>query len=155
MKSIDRLYIFLNEKGIRPTVLEKKLGISNGYFSAQKKRNADMGESILNKVIDYFQDLNPIWLLNGGDDMFKRNASNLSMSVGDNNQQVNVGSSNVVNESNSPYSKNTKTKDQKFEALKIENILLKSENEHLKEKIVLLEKTIDSNQSIINSLLNK
>ena len=69
MKAIDRLYQYLDIKNIKPTNFERELGLARGYYSVQKKRNADIGESILNKIIDYCQDLNPIWLLTGKGEM--------------------------------------------------------------------------------------
>lgn len=71
MKAIDRLYEYFFKKGLKPTAVEKEIGISNGYLSSQKKRSADMGEGILNKIIDYFQDINPIWLITGNGPMLK------------------------------------------------------------------------------------
>lgn len=71
MKAIDRFYNYLAEKSLKPTNIEKELGLSNGYLSAQKKRNADMGEGVMNKIIDYFQDISPNWLLTGEGSMFR------------------------------------------------------------------------------------
>ncbi len=71
MKAIDRLYEYFSKKNLKPTAVEKEIGISNGYLSSQKKRSADMGEGILNKIIDYFQDINPIWLITGNGPMLK------------------------------------------------------------------------------------
>lgn len=71
MKAIERLYQYFDQKGIKPTAFEKEIGLSNGYLSVQKKRCADMGEGILNRIIDYCQDLNPTWLLIGKEEMFK------------------------------------------------------------------------------------
>lgn len=65
MKAIDRIYEYLTIKGIKPTVLEKEIGLSNGYLSVQRKRNADIGEGVLNKIIDYCRDVSPVWLLTG------------------------------------------------------------------------------------------
>jgi hypothetical protein len=74
MKAIARLYKYLDHKGIRPTRLEKEIGLSNGYLGTQSKRNADLGESIMNKIIDYCLDLNAEWLLTGRGDMLKPDA---------------------------------------------------------------------------------
>lgn len=71
MKAIDRLYDYLAEKSLKPTTVEKEMGLSNGYLSAQRKRGADIGESMMNKIIDYFRDINPEWLLTGRGEMLK------------------------------------------------------------------------------------
>lgn len=71
MKAIDRFYEYLAEKSLKPTAIEKEIGLSNGYLSAQKKRNADMGEGMLLKIIDYFRDINPLWLLTGEGPMLR------------------------------------------------------------------------------------
>lgn len=78
MKAIDRFYEYLAEKSLKPTNVEKEIGLSNGYLSAQKKRNADMGEGMMLKVIDYFQDINPMWLLTGEGNMLKDENSSLA-----------------------------------------------------------------------------
>lgn len=69
MKAIERLYQYLETKGIKPTNFEKEMGLSNGYLSIQKKRKADIGESVLKKITEYCRDLNPTWLLTGEGDM--------------------------------------------------------------------------------------
>ena len=71
MKAIDRFYEYLAEKSLKPTTVEKAIGLSNGYLSAQKKRNADMGEGMMLKIIDYFRDIEPLWLLTGEGPMLR------------------------------------------------------------------------------------
>lgn len=71
MKAIERLYEYLKIKGIKPTRLEKEIGLSNGYLGTQLKRKGNLGEDILIKIIDYCLDLSPIWLLTGKGSMIK------------------------------------------------------------------------------------
>ena len=71
MKAVDRLYDYLNVKGLKPTAVEKAIGLYNGYLSAQRKRQADIGEGMMNKIIDYCRDINPEWLLTGKGKMFR------------------------------------------------------------------------------------
>lgn len=75
MKAIDRFYYYLTEKSLKPTAVEKEIGLSNGYLSAQKKRYADMGEGMMLKIIDYFRDINPLWLLTGEGSMLRSDDS--------------------------------------------------------------------------------
>ena len=70
-KIINRLYEYLDYKGVAPTRFEKNIGLSNGYLGTQLKRDADLGESILNKIIDNCLDLNVEWLVAGKNCMLK------------------------------------------------------------------------------------
>ena len=45
------------------TRFEKEVGISNSYFGKQLKRKSDLGEGILNKIVENCLEINPIWLL--------------------------------------------------------------------------------------------
>lgn len=69
MKAIDRFFEYLDYKDIRPTRFEKEVGLSNGYLGTQKKRNADLGEGVIVKIIDFCRDLDINWLLTGVGDM--------------------------------------------------------------------------------------
>lgn len=71
MKSIERLFQYIEFKEIKHTRFEKEIGLSNGYLSLQRKRNADLGESIILKIIDNCLDLNLEWLLTGKGSMLK------------------------------------------------------------------------------------
>jgi hypothetical protein len=71
MKAIDRLFQYFENKEIKPTRLEKEIGLSNGYFGGMRKRNADIGESVLGKILDYFRDISPDWLLSGRGPMLR------------------------------------------------------------------------------------
>ena len=71
MKAIERLYNYIDSRGYKPTTFEKEIGLSSGYLSVQKKRNADIGETVINKINDYCQDLNIEWLLTGRGEMLR------------------------------------------------------------------------------------
>lgn len=89
MKIIDRFFQYIDYKGIKPTVFEKSIGLSNGYLGVQRKRNADIGEGVINKIIDNCLDLSIIWLIRGEGEMLKKNTD------GD---DTNFGSENKKNE---------------------------------------------------------
>lgn len=70
-KIISRLFTYLRKKGIPHTRFEKEIGLSNGYLNTQLKRNSDLGESVIRKIIDYCLDIDPVWLLTGRGSMLK------------------------------------------------------------------------------------
>lgn len=123
MKAIDRFYEYLAEKNLKPTAVEKEIGFSNGYLSAQKKRNADMGEGMMLKIIDYCRDINPLWLLTGEGSMFRSEPSGASSAV---SLQEAPGEA-------AAYYRMYKEKDE-------ENKELLKENARLEERLRLVEK---------------
>lgn len=76
MKIIDRLFEYLNYQGIKPTAFEKQIGLSNGYLGKQKRRNADIGESVLINIIENSPLLSVNWLLFGSGQMLADKNSN-------------------------------------------------------------------------------
>lgn len=75
MKAIDRLFKYLDFKGFKPAPFEREIGLSNGYLGKQKGRNADLGESIILKIIENCPDLSLNWLVaNKGEMIISDNA---------------------------------------------------------------------------------
>lgn len=70
MKIIQRLYQYINEKGVRPAEFERMIGVSNGYISKMYARLSDVGEGVLLQIIENCPDLNPMWLILGRGEMF-------------------------------------------------------------------------------------
>ncbi len=70
MKIIQRLYQYINEKGVRSAEFERMIGVSNGYISKMYARLSDVGEGILLQIIENCPDLNPMWLILGRGEMF-------------------------------------------------------------------------------------
>lgn len=68
-KVIHRIHNYLKLNGIAPTRFEKETGLSNGYLGTQLKRNGNLGEEIINIIINNCRDINPIWLLTGKGEM--------------------------------------------------------------------------------------
>ncbi|WP_338409695.1 hypothetical protein [uncultured Flavobacterium sp.] len=73
MPAIKQLFIYMKANRIRPSELEKNIGLSNGYLKTQLNRNGSIGENIINKIVSYYKDLNPLWLLfHQGDMLLKK-----------------------------------------------------------------------------------
>lgn len=99
MKAIERFYQYLEYKGIKSTRFEKDNGLSNGYLGTQLKRNGNLGEEILNKLVDNCLDINPTWLLTGRGSMVK---------IDNYAQNLNQDNNNYLQEPSSPGFKVTK-----------------------------------------------
>ena len=78
MKAIERIFEYIDFKGINKSELERKTGTSNGYLAKQLQRKADIGESILINILENCPDISPEWLLTGSGQMLKQNVQNLS-----------------------------------------------------------------------------
>ena len=77
-------------KGLQIGLLSKKNNLSNGYIATQLKRNADLGEGILNKILENCLEINPVWLITGKGEMLNHSHNDTphninSHSKGDNN----------------------------------------------------------------------
>jgi hypothetical protein len=115
MKSIERIYKYIDYKNIKAVPFEKKIGLSNGYLGKQLKRNADLGESILTKIIENCPEINPEWLLTGEGEMLKEKTTTAE---------------NLKNENNMNSLET-------LELLKENNALLKENNELFKQNVEL------------------
>ena len=90
MKAIDRIKQYIDYKGFTNRSFEQKNNLSNGYIATQLKRNADLGEGILNKILENCLEINPVWLITGKGEMLNHSYNDTphninSYSKGDNN----------------------------------------------------------------------
>lgn len=65
MKPIERISMYLQFRSITPHAFEKKILLSNGYFSKQLRNQGSVGSDILIKVHAQYTDLNILWVLTG------------------------------------------------------------------------------------------
>ncbi|WP_430410157.1 hypothetical protein [Kordia sp.] len=69
MKIIDRIVKFIKYKNLSMRAFDISIGVGNGYTSKQAKTKASVGSDVLEKIIDQYPDLSPLWLLTGEGDM--------------------------------------------------------------------------------------
>lgn len=71
MKPIERIAIYIHFKKISPHAFEKKIVLSNGYFTKQLKHLGSVGSDILIRVHHAYTDLDILWILTGEGQMIK------------------------------------------------------------------------------------
>mgnify|MGYP006969288982 FL=1 len=71
MKPIERIAIYIHFKKISPHAFEKKIELSNGYYSKQLKQLGSVGSDILIKIHLAYTDLDILWILTGEGQMLK------------------------------------------------------------------------------------
>jgi hypothetical protein len=71
MKPIERIAIYIHFKKISPHAFEKKIELSNGYFSKQLKHLGSVGSDILIRIHHAYTDVDILWVLTGEGQMLK------------------------------------------------------------------------------------
>lgn len=71
MKAIDRLFLYFEHKGLKPTPVGMELGLTNGYLGKMRDRHGSIGSDILETIFSNFPDLSPEWLITGSGSMIK------------------------------------------------------------------------------------
>lgn len=133
-KAINRVFNFLQSKNIKHTRFEKEIGLSNGYLNTQLKRSANLGEEVLNKIINNCLDLNPTWLLTG--------KGNMLIEVSTNTSLENVDYSDPDKQILQEYIKDLKERIEELKEYKAENKELRKKLEKTEQKLNTAEKFI-------------
>ena len=71
MSIIERIYQLIDYKKDSVYKISNEIGVSNGYFSKTKAKNGSVGGDIIEKIVNYYTDVNVEWLLTGKGDMLK------------------------------------------------------------------------------------
>lgn len=74
--TVKRIKEYINYRGISVRRFEESVGFSNGAFASQFKRNKTIGVDRVEKILEVYTDLNPIWLLTGCGNMVLDPAGN-------------------------------------------------------------------------------
>ena len=65
MKIVDRIKQFIENRNLSLRSFDESIGMSKGYMSRQIKANASIGSDVLERMLDEYPELNPVWLLKG------------------------------------------------------------------------------------------
>ena len=68
---LKRLKQFIDTKGISIAAFEQSVGMSNASFGKSLKNNGAIGTDKLEKILNVYPEISPIWLLTGTGDMIK------------------------------------------------------------------------------------
>ena len=141
MKAIGRIKQYIDYKGLTNRAFEQNNDLSNGYIATQLKRNADLGEGILTKILENCLDLNPLWLITGKGEMLKNGDNIIQTTTGDNNISIGKGSIKGNNTINSNTGNDTIKQ-------------LQKELEDCKNQLEDYKKMLSEKDAQINKLLN-
>jgi hypothetical protein len=70
MRTIDRIEEFIRVKDISFNAFDQSIGSGSGYISKQIRNRASVGADVIEKMIQAYEDINPLWLITGKGDMF-------------------------------------------------------------------------------------
>lgn len=70
---IDRLDKYMREKGINDNQVTVNAGLSIGLIGNARRGTHDLGKKAIDKILNYYQDLNRYWLLTGDGRMLNGN----------------------------------------------------------------------------------
>ena len=65
MRLIERLYEFIEHKGLSAYAFERSCELSNGYLKKQSKGGGSVGSDVLEKIHHADPELSLIWLITG------------------------------------------------------------------------------------------
>ncbi|MDR2825024.1 MAG: helix-turn-helix domain-containing protein [Prevotellaceae bacterium] len=79
--TIQRIKEYIDYQGISVSFFEKKIGMSNGSFASQLKKNKTIGVDKLEKILNEYPEISAEWLLRGIGNMLKPNGKGMSQPI--------------------------------------------------------------------------
>lgn len=70
MKAIYRIKKLIDIKGDSISGLEKSIGLGNQTLARALERGSGIKDDVLNKILNRYNDVNPVWLLTGNGEIF-------------------------------------------------------------------------------------
>lgn len=96
MRKIERFDKYMEYKELNDNKVTVQLGLSVGTLGKSRKYGRDLSDKVIEQILNFYTDLNRIWLLTGEGEMIKDKIT--QEANGDNNMQV-AGNSNNINNS--------------------------------------------------------
>ena len=73
-RTIDRFSKYMKAKGLNDNKVTVEVDLSVGTLGKSRKENRDLSAKNIEKILNYYQDLNKVWLLTGEGSMLKETA---------------------------------------------------------------------------------
>ncbi|SEM00963.1 hypothetical protein SAMN04487910_3899 [Aquimarina amphilecti] len=70
-KILDRVIVFAAHLGISLRSFSLSIGASAGYLHRLQSANSNIGGDFIEKIIQLYTEINPVWLVTGEGDMLK------------------------------------------------------------------------------------
>ena len=71
MKKIDRFDKYMKYKGLNDNKVTIQLALSVGTLGKSRKSDRDLSDKVIEKILNFYTDLNRVWLLTGEGEMIK------------------------------------------------------------------------------------
>lgn len=108
-KIIHRLQEYVKCKGITLNQIAVAIGASNSYFSKMANNEGSLGEEVIRKILLYYDDLDPDWLVTGRGKMTKSEAlsqnsdtasvdAKLVQALADANRALSIANKTILNQ---------------------------------------------------------
>ena len=65
MKKIDRFDKYMKYKGLNDNKVTIQLALSVGTLGKSRKSDRDLSDKVIEKILNFYTDLNRVWLLTG------------------------------------------------------------------------------------------
>lgn len=73
-RKIDRFDKYMKYKGLNDNQVTIQLSLSVGIIGKSRKENRDLSNSVIEKILNFYTDLNRNWLLTGDGEMLNHEA---------------------------------------------------------------------------------
>ena len=99
MRIIDRFDLYMKEKGLNDNKVTLALNLSIGVIGKSRMEKRDLSRKTVAKILEYYNDLDPIWLTTGeGEMLCEPRQTKVVMEENNKNNNINQsGVGNVIN----------------------------------------------------------
>ena len=75
MRKIERFDKYMKYKGLNDNKVTVQLGLSVGVLGKSRKDGRDLSDKVIEQILNFYTELNKVWLLTGEGDMLKSGAT--------------------------------------------------------------------------------